>query len=233
MICSVCEKEIDVMNDRNISRTRQHGPRGKVWVYTCGDCVAGYASRQRANELPSLMRRAGVPRRFANVSPVELSPTGPLMSYIFGGVGTGKTYLACRFIARWLLGGKPAAFLNSTRVALALQSCFQDGGGESIKTELAKIADSKSLLVIDDFGTERQSPFVKQSWYAIIDARWGNLLPTIITSNLDLSRVAANMDGEEKKIADRLRDFKQIKLSGRTLRGKGGRDDKEEKAGEL
>ena len=47
-----------------------------------------------------------------------------------------------------------------------------------------------SLLVIDDIGAEKASEWTAERLYTIIDHRYANCLPLIVTSNLPPSKLA-------------------------------------------
>jgi DNA replication protein DnaC len=72
------------------------------------------------------------------------------------------------------------------------------------------------ILFIDDFGVDRSSERTERDYYELIDTRWENMLPTIITTNLTPELL------EEKygsRIFSRLKDSKWIRFDGPDLRG--------------
>ena len=58
--------------------------------------------------------------------------------------------------------------------------------------------------MIDDLGTERETPLVQEALYNIIDHRAGYRLPTVITSNLELERVAEHYGEFGDRLASRI-----------------------------
>jgi DNA replication protein DnaC len=72
------------------------------------------------------------------------------------------------------------------------------------------------ILFIDDFGVDRSSERTERDYYELIDSRWENMQPTIITTNLTPELL------EEKygsRIFSRLKDSKWIRFEGVDLRG--------------
>ena len=75
---------------------------------------------------------------------------------------------------------------------------------------------SKELLVIDDVGAEKVSDWSRQMFYTLIDRRYREMSQTIITSNLDLDKLAEIID---ERISSRIIEMgKVIKLGGKDWR---------------
>jgi len=76
------------------------------------------------------------------------------------------------------------------------------------------------VLFLDDLGAEKMTDFVRQSLYAIINYREQHELPTIITSNYNLSNISGKIDD---RIASRIAgmcEVIEIKGNDRRLSGK-------------
>ena len=61
-----------------------------------------------------------------------------------------------------------------------------------------------SLLIIDDFGIERQSDFVTESIFQIIDNRYKMNLPLIISTNIPINEIKTIPDIKQRRIYDRI-----------------------------
>ena len=61
--------------------------------------------------------------------------------------------------------------------------------------------NANDLLVIDDWGTERNTPFMKEIITKVINNRYNSNKPLIITTNLDAENILKNL--QEKKELDR------------------------------
>ncbi len=125
--------------------------------------------------------------------------------FISGPVGTGKTHLAVAYlvreIQRW--GENSKVFIRSVDLFNKLRDSFRNNFG----TPASEITESFSryrFLVIDDLGTERDTPLVQEALYDIIDHRAGHRLPTVITSNFTLDRVAEHYGEFGERLASRI-----------------------------
>lgn len=101
---------------------------------------------------------------------------------IYGGVGTGKTYISCSIanaiIEKYLYECK---VINFSQILNDLQK----GGFSLDRNEYISDLTSKTLLVLDDFGIERNTEYALEQIYNVINARYQKQKPTIITTNID------------------------------------------------
>jgi DNA replication protein DnaC len=125
--------------------------------------------------------------------------------FISGPVGTGKTHLAVAYLVReiqkWGKNGR--VFIRSVDLFNRLRESFRN----NFSTPASEITESFSryrFLVIDDLGTERDTPLVQEALYNIIDHRAGHRLPTVITSNFTLDRVAEHYGEFGERLASRI-----------------------------
>lgn len=127
-----------------------------------------------------------------------------------GCVGTGKTFLSCGIAQEFLKAGIPCKFINVTSMVAELKESFDIS--EFINVE---------VLVIDDLGKERGTPWVAEQIYAIINSRYERELPIIITTENSISDLKPNYADKGKAILDRLIEkFVLIKLTGDSYRQK-------------
>jgi DNA replication protein DnaC len=125
--------------------------------------------------------------------------------FISGPVGTGKTHLAVAYLAREIQhwGERSRMFIRSVDLFNRLRDTYRDHSGVSA-TEIISDFSRYRFLVIDDLGTERDTPLVQEALYNIIDHRAGHRLPTVITSNLELERVAEHYGEFGERLASRI-----------------------------
>lgn len=132
--------------------------------------------------------------------------------FITGPVGTGKTHLAAGYFRRQILatiqrGGFPSSewgqFIRAVDLFRKIRDCFRENSEET-ESGLIEIFGSCDLLVLDDLGTEKVSDFVEQTLYDIIDHRYSENLPIIITSNLSISEIAAHYKNHGERLASRI-----------------------------
>lgn len=117
---------------------------------------------------------------------------------LYGGVGTGKTYLACMIANALLDKGYPVLVTNFSRVLNTLQGNFEH------RQDYLDGFNRYSLLVIDDLGVERGTEFAKEQVYNVIDSRCLSGLPMIITTNLSVKKLANETEIGYKRIYDRI-----------------------------
>ncbi len=140
-----------------------------------------------------------------------------------GNVGTGKTYLAAA-IANAVM----EEYMVSVKVRNIPQIIneIENGGFDIDKNEFYERLASVKLLVLDDFGIERNTPYVNELVYRIIDSRYGARKPTIISTNIPLN-VLMNGSGdvEKERIYSRIREMCiPVKIVGDDLRREIGRN---------
>lgn len=116
---------------------------------------------------------------------------------LYGGVGTGKTYIACMIANALIDKGCPVLVTNFARVLSTLQGTFD-------KQEYLDSLNHFKLLVIDDLGVERDTGYAKELVYNIIDSRYRAGLPMIITTNLTMQKLATEAEIANKRVYDRI-----------------------------
>lgn len=134
---------------------------------------------------------------------------------LYGGVGTGKTYIACMIANALIDKGYPVLVTNFARILSTLQSTFD-------KQEYLDSLNQFKLLVIDDLGIERDTSYAKELVYQTVDSRYRAGLPMIITTNLTMQELATeNIILADKRVYDRIieRCF-PVEVSGESRRKK-------------
>ena len=117
---------------------------------------------------------------------------------LWGGFGTGKSFLAgC--IANALIEQKvPVCMTNFAHVVNELNSSFS--GQNKVVDRLCRYP----LLIIDDFGMERGTEYALEQIYNIVDSRYRSRKPLIVTTNLTLDEIRHPQDTVHARIYDRL-----------------------------
>jgi DNA replication protein DnaC len=115
----------------------------------------------------------------------------------YGGVGTGKTYIACMIANALIDKGYPVLVTNFARILSTLQGTFD-------KQEYLDSLNKFRLLIIDDLGIERDTGYAKEQVFNIIDSRYRAGLPMIITTNLTMQKLATESDLADKRVYDRI-----------------------------
>lgn len=118
---------------------------------------------------------------------------------IWGDVGTGKTYLAACIANALLDQGVPVMMTSFGRILGAMP-----GPVSGEQTATVDNLMRYPLLILDDLGVERDSPYALEQIYHIVDARYRSGKPLIITTNLGMNQLE-NPDTQEKaRIYDRV-----------------------------
>lgn len=118
---------------------------------------------------------------------------------LYGIVGTGKTYYAACIANRLIDEGYTALMTNFARLSNQIQSMdFKE------KQNYIDSVNRYSLLIIDDLGAERESDYMKEQVFNIIDSRYRSGLPFIITTNLSWEQIRQPKDISYARIYDRI-----------------------------
>lgn len=151
--------------------------------------------------------------------------------------GTGKTSLAALTAARYARRApRQDGFFPRGRVALVRAADFPalvrrtyHPDSELTEADVLGREQTAGFLVLDDLGAEKATPFSTSLFHRLIDARYSEGLPTIITSNFSLNelvpRLATDADEtlEAERIVDRIRELAlAIELSGPNRRDRTG-----------
>lgn len=131
---------------------------------------------------------------------------------LWGVCGTGKTYLAT-CIVNALQDQEVPVLMTSTARLLSYITSRDDKGVEAVNS-----LSQFDLLVLDDFGAERQTPMMLEQLKIVVDARLESRLPMIITSNIDPTQFYQSHDGLER-LYDRMKGCTGVELKGASKRG--------------
>jgi len=136
---------------------------------------------------------------------------------LIGQPGVGKTHLALAIGFEWLERGKTVLYYQVESLLDALRDGYRlwekhDHNGYH---SLLAFTQNASLLILDDFGAQKETEWTVAKLDQIVDYRYINKRPLIVTSNLALNRLLP-------RIADRLIEGVVIHLKGMSYRRKKG-----------
>lgn len=134
---------------------------------------------------------------------------------LWGGVGTGKTYLAACIANALLDKAVPVMMTSFGRILGGMP-----GAATGEQNRYIDSFNAYDLLIIDDLGAERNTEFATEQVYNLIDARYRAQLPLIVTTNLTVSEMNDPDTLEKKRIYDRILErCVPVKVDSRHIRG--------------
>jgi DNA replication protein DnaC len=173
-------------------------------------------AESKFNRMKSIINRAAIPEAFQHctfdnyvISSDEQGKTHFQCKYfaenfndamrkniqglLVGGVGTGKSHLACAIASTVIKSGYTAVFITMNEIKLAIKECFKR---ESDKTELSIMNDfTKIDLLIIDEAAINVTEFECEVMFNIINKRYSNNKPTLVLTN--------EIDKLKEKLGDR------------------------------
>jgi len=107
---------------------------------------------------------------------------------LVGPVGTGKTHLAIAILQELIKKGHAGAYVTVPELLDEIRdSISSDVKGGSAK--LMQLVKTIPVLVLDDMGTEKATEWVRERLFVIINARYEDMKPTIITTNCGIEEL--------------------------------------------
>lgn len=96
--------------------------------------------------------------------------------------GSGKTYLSTILGNELTRRGKWVRWYSVANLLQELKASYDRDSGTSSAAIIDRCKEAE-VLILDDIGVEKQSAWVNEIMYSILDARMTHCLPTIFTSN--------------------------------------------------
>ena len=177
----------------------EHGGNARDAYFQEPEQVAKF-SEYKKRKISLALQKSGVSDRFQDkrLSDIKDSPklfeicssyvnhweemkTNGFGLYLWGNVGTWKTHtasaIANELIEKHLV---EVMFVSFSEVANRVRKSFDDSNSDK---QLFDDMREVELLVIDDFGMEKPTDWLKEQIFLVINARYENRKPIIITSN--------------------------------------------------
>lgn len=206
VICDCRKRELE-----EEQKARDAFERRKYRVYVLGKAGAAhtFAADDRAEEHATRVS-LGYAACFKEINGTK--PSVPADGLIFcGGTGTGKTFL-CHAILN-AIADKGYSIMAVTAGQFERKVWSGDKG------EIFKQVERTDLLLLDDLGAERLSPYVQQLIFDLLDTRVNARKPLLITTNLSKEQLTKPDSMESRRILSRvLGSVSVIELTGRDRR---------------
>lgn len=192
-LCEKCKYDVNNCNECNSSERSLHNKYIKC---------PPYKELSRINAGKYQAQKSGIGKRFIgktfenfNVTDKTKKAYDACMAFannykegatskglkLFGSYGCGKTHLVSAIIHK--IGEN---FINSTFVNVPelLVKIKQSFGNDEVNLDCTiERAKEAPLLILDDLGAEKPSEWVREQLYVIINRRYEDMLPTIVTTN--------------------------------------------------
>jgi DNA replication protein DnaC len=171
-----------------------------------GDAVACSCRASRLRRSRSTGASSVIPRKYRGVSfdraPVtELSPNvvRPVRAFcrnidenvrngrglwFMGDVGTGKTTLAMLVSKEAIKRGHSVAIYSVPRLLAEIRDTYDTGGGDRSHAGLFAHLVAVDVLHLDDLGAEKQTEWVLEQLYSLVNERYEQERSIVVTTNL-------------------------------------------------
>ena len=117
---------------------------------------------------------------------------------MFGQTGLGKTHLSLAIANKVLEKGYGVIYDSAINI---LRSIEKEHFSHDHSSEMIDLVMDTDLLILDDLGTEYETPFYNATIYNIINTRLNRRKPSIISTNLDFSGISRRYD---KRVMSRI-----------------------------
>lgn len=192
--------------------------------------------RETINNPKEILKRYCVPAKYLNSSFETFAGNDKLVTecrtykggglVLFGNTGCGKTHLAVSIMRNLYITNitdivnkewdsencyeaKRQIFKPIPDLLLEIRSSFQAGTKETEEAIIDKYS-TIPFLVLDDLGSEKTTEFAITTLYIILDHRDRELMPTVITTNLNNKEIEDKLGA---RIASRMAGMKNIKIN--------------------
>ncbi len=198
-------------------------------------------SRMRINRINAIYKRAGIEKKYRWKRLGDFKPANKLSNeaknyaydivkifpnvnkglFLWGNPGTGKTLLSSIILTELIIHNVvEGRYIKISSFFSRLKSTFVEGSdtyGESSK--ILKDLSDADVLVIDDFGVQKDTHYEQTTLYDLVDSRYEAEKFTIFTSNRNPVKTLNELS--EGRVLSRIREMAKIlEISGDDFREK-------------
>jgi DNA replication protein DnaC len=119
--------------------------------------------------------------------------------WFMGGTGTGKTTLGMLIAKEALAAGKTVGIYFTPKLLTRIRQTYQEAEAEDAYGQFFNRVTSVDLLYIDDLGSERHTDWVVEQLYAVVNERYENQRPMLVTSNAE-----GDVDKGQQQLEDQI-----------------------------
>jgi DNA replication protein DnaC len=127
-----------------------------------------------------------------------------------GPVGTGKTSLAILVAKAAKDAGRTYAVYPVPRLLAEIKRTFDRDASDNYMAVFRRLC-TVDVLVLDDLGAEKQTEWVLEQLYSIVNERWQDRRSIVVTTNIP----DADPDGPARMLSASVRELRDATASGR------------------
>lgn len=187
------------LEENSLERLQRYSNLGSLTRLTFDNLISQGRSGDPSNQERFL-------RTYQAATTFAQNPQGWLI--FTGPSGCGKTHMAAAVANYCISNGHPAFFISVLELMDHLRSAFSPSSDISYD-ELFERVQGAPLLILDDLGSRGTTPWAQDKLFQIINHRFNNQLPTVITIVAGI-----NIEELDSRWCTRLTDpsFSQIHL---------------------
>ena len=193
------ERAARIAKQEEIEKLRQQSLLGKMFKNARFENL----DPNRDNDLMKIVNRTK--RYVENFDEIKKEGQG---IFIFGDVGTGKSYLTACIGNELMDKGHSVLFTNFAAISKMIRKTYDYDSRESEAEVMIKLT-KVDLLIIDDLGTEKNltanNSFLQEKVFEVINNRYINKKSTIFTSNYSINDLYNR--GVEERTLDRVSEM--------------------------
>lgn len=125
---------------------------------------------------------------------------------LMGPSGTGKTHLASAILKQASERGISFGLVAVVNLLDEIRKGFENKEVYDLTLRVME----KRLLVLDDLGAEKATDWVAERLYKLINHRYEQMQPTIITTNFVVEELESRMGKQGKRIVDRVLEMCEL-----------------------
>jgi len=193
---------------------------GEVDFTSSVTCVCRKTEDNRKKKAQFLLKYCQLPedtesRTFANfdaytpdlqvalAAALAFTPDGKKCLVLISKVDKGKSHLAIAVCREWLKLEMAARYVFVPYLLDELRSAQNHEGDESYFA-MMNLYQNVPLLVLDDIGAEKPTPWTQEKLTTIVHMRWEKGLHTMVTTNKPLDQIPGDDEG---RLGSRLRRY--------------------------
>jgi DNA replication protein DnaC len=208
-LCEECNKKIEA--EKQLQEQKRKLQEERKAIRQHHKSKAEQLKQNIAEQIPPLYRGSRLKHLRDELQDALLIPDSV---YLWGGVGTGKTYSAMALARAEIAAGKDVQVTAFEELTAKIKDFNKHA--ENYHVEPLCNAD---LLILDDIAISG-TDFNGRVLLRIIDSRLMNMRKTVITSNLTIEALVVFYGALGQRIKSRLQTYRIIQISGQDRRRK-------------